>query len=177
VRRADNGELARVRVFFAAYNVAWLSTIARTTWCRRSPASDLPYVLLASIALRKHDPTSPLPAAERAVQLAPESAKAHYILGRACLELGQREKALHELEAANKINPGSPEVHFNLAKAYAKTKQPEKAAEERAIFARLNALAEQQRSQAVNQSSGATINSMDLTPAQTNKETANPEQR
>ncbi len=144
---------------------------------RISPASDLPYVLLASIALRKHDPTSALPAAERAVQLAPESAKAHYILGRACLELGQQEKAVHELEAANKINPGSPEVHFNLAKAYAKTKQPEKAAEERAIFARLNALAEQQRSQAVNQSSGATINSMDLTPAQTNKETANPEQR
>ena len=112
---------------------------------RISPQSDLPYVLLASIALRKHDPAAALASAELAVQLAPESAKAHYILGRASLESGQVEKAIHELEAANKINPGSPEVHFNLAKAYARAKQPEKAEEERAIFAHLNALAEHQR--------------------------------
>jgi predicted Zn-dependent protease len=77
------------------------------------------------------------------------------------------EKAIHELEAANKINPGSPEIHFNLAKAYAKGKQPDKAEEQRALFARLNALAEQQRAQGANQSSGAAMNSMDLSPADT----------
>ncbi len=43
-------------------------------------------------------------------------------------------------------------MHFNLAKAYAKANLPEKAEQERADFARLNALAEQQRSQHVNQS-------------------------
>ncbi len=48
--------------------------------------------------------------------------------------------------------PDSPEVHFNLAKAYAKANQPEKAEQERATFARLNALAELQRSQHGNQS-------------------------
>jgi tetratricopeptide (TPR) repeat protein len=145
---------------------------------RISPQSDLPYVLLASIALRKHDPADALPSAERAVQLAPESAKTHYILGRASLESGQVEKAIHELEAANKINPGSPEIHFNLAKAYAKGKQPEKAEEQRALFARLNALAEQQRAQGVNQSSGAAVGSMDLSPTQTlNPKPAGPEQR
>jgi hypothetical protein len=37
-------------------------------------------------------------------------------------------------------------VHFNLAKAYAKSKRPDREAEERAIFDRLNALAEQERS-------------------------------
>jgi tetratricopeptide (TPR) repeat protein len=134
---------------------------------RISPASELPHILLASIELRKHNAADALPSAERAAQLAPESAKAHYILGRVYLELGKEEKALYELETANKINPGSPEVHFNLAKAYAKAKQPKKAEEERAIFAHLNELAEQQRIQGANQSSGAAMNSMELSPMQT----------
>ena len=139
-------------------------------------------IFLTSCSPRLHfaNMTRPhaLASAERAVHLAPESAKAHYILGRASLESGQVEKAIHELEAANKVNPGSPEIHFNLAKAYAKAKQPEKAEEERAIFARLNALAEQQRAQGANQSSGAAVGSIDLSPTQTlNAKPASPEQR
>jgi tetratricopeptide (TPR) repeat protein len=133
---------------------------------RISPASELPHILLASIALRKHDAADALLSAQRAVQLAPQSAKAHYVMGRACLELGEVEKAIHALEIADRINPSSPEVHFNLAKAYARTKQVEKAKQERALFARLNAIAEQQRSQGANQSSGAAMNSMDLSPVQ-----------
>jgi predicted Zn-dependent protease len=145
---------------------------------RISPASELPHILLASIALRRHHAADALPSALRAVQLAPRSAKAHYVLGRACLEQNQVEKAIDELETANKINPGSPEVHFNLARAYAKAKQVEKAEEERATFARLNALAEQQRSQGANQSSGASMNSMDLSPVQTqDTKPAAPERR
>ena len=131
---------------------------------RISPASALPYVRLASLALRQHRPADALPSAQRAVQLAPDSAEAHYVLGRTYLELGPEEKAVHELEAASKITPGSPEVHFNLAKAYAKAKLPEKAGEERAIFARLNALAEQQRSLHKNQSYGGSHDAGDLSP-------------
>jgi tetratricopeptide (TPR) repeat protein/bifunctional DNA-binding transcriptional regulator/antitoxin component of YhaV-PrlF toxin-antitoxin module len=133
---------------------------------RISPASELPYLLLASIALRQHHPTDALASAEHAIQLAPQSAKAHYTLGRAYLDLGEEEKALRELEAANKINPGSPEIHFILAKAYAKAKLPDQAQQERATFVRLNALVEQQRSLIGNQSYGASTNSMELSPAQ-----------
>jgi tetratricopeptide (TPR) repeat protein len=133
---------------------------------RISPASELPYLLLASIALRQHHATDALPSAEHAIQLAPRSAKAHYTLGRTYLDLGQEEKALRELEAANKINPGSPEIHFILAKAYAKAKRPDKAEQERATFVRLNALVEQRRSLIGNQSYGASANSMELSPAQ-----------
>ena len=44
--------------------------------------------------------------------------------------------------------PNSPEIHFHLARAYSKAKQPEKAEQEREIFARLNAVAEHQRTRA-----------------------------
>jgi predicted Zn-dependent protease len=111
--------------------------------------------LLATIALRQRDAAAALVPATRAVELAPRSAKAHYVLGRAYLESGQDEKAVTELEAANRINPASPEVHFSLAKAYAKSNQSDKAAKEREEFVRLNALAEKERGAAGNPSSGA----------------------
>jgi tetratricopeptide (TPR) repeat protein len=117
-----------------------------------SPASELPYDGLASIALKTRRPVDALPSAQRAVKLAPGSAEAHYLLGRSFLELGQEEKAVRELEIARRLAPDSPEVHFNLAKAYAKANLSEKAEQERATFARLNALAEQQRSRHGNQS-------------------------
>src|SRR5882762_1774178 len=111
-----------------------------------SPSSELPDVRLAAIHLRVSEPAEALPSAKRAVGLAPDSAEARYLLGRSYLELGQTDPAVQELEMAAKLVPGSPEVHFNLAKAYAKSKRSDKEAEERAIFGRLNALAEQQRS-------------------------------
>jgi tetratricopeptide (TPR) repeat protein len=117
-----------------------------------SPKSELPYVRMASIALKMHRPADALPAAQRAVELGADSAEAHYLLGRSYLEVGQHEKAMQELETASKMAPGSPEVHFNLAKAYAKANLPDKAEQERATFARLNALAEVQRSRHGNQS-------------------------
>jgi len=117
-----------------------------------SPKSELPYARSASIALRMHRPADALPSAQRAVELAPDSAEAHYLLGRSFLEVGQEEKALQELETAARMAPGSPEVHFHLAKAYGKANLPLKAEQERATFARLNALAELQRSQHGNQS-------------------------
>lgn len=117
-----------------------------------SSTSELPYAGLASIALKTRRPADALPSAQHAAQLAPDSAEAHYLLGRSYLELGQEEKAVLELETARKLAPGSPEVRFNLAKAYAKANLPEKAEQERANFARLNALAEHQRSRRGNQS-------------------------
>lgn len=127
-----------------------------------SPASELPYVRLASVALRQRRPGDALPNAQHAVQLAASSAEAHYLLGRSYLELGQQENAVHELEQASKLAPGSPEVHFNLAKAYAKAKLPERAEQERAIFIRLNALAEQQRSRTRTQSYAGPHDSEDV---------------
>jgi Flp pilus assembly protein TadD len=99
------------------------------------------------------------------------------VLGRACLELGQDEQAVHELEWASKLAPGSPEVHFNLAKAYAKSKLPEKAEQERSIFARLNALAEQRKSRSGNQAYGGSHDAVDLAPTRIETEKAAAPQR
>ena len=138
------------------------------------PASELPCLRLASLALKKHQPAEALPFAQRAVKLSPDSGEAHYLLGRASFELGQEEAAVRELETASKLAPGSPEVHFNLAKAYAKAKLTEKAEQERAIFARLNALAEQQRSQSGNQAYSGSHNAAEFAPgrAEADKATA-----
>jgi len=128
-----------------------------------SPQSELPYLRLASLALKRRQPAEALPFAQRAAQIAADSAEAHYLWGRASLDLGENETSIRELEAASQLSPRSPEVHFNLAKAYARAKLTDKAEEERGIFARLNTLAEQQRSQSGNQAYGA-HNASDAAP-------------
>jgi hypothetical protein len=50
------------------------------------------------------------------------------------------------------LSPGNPEIDFHWVRAYARKNLPEKATTERAVFARLNALAEQQRSATGSQS-------------------------
>jgi tetratricopeptide (TPR) repeat protein len=137
-----------------------------------SPESELPYVSLASVALKRYHPAEALASAQRAVQLAPDSAESHYVLGRAYLELSQEGQAVREFEQAGKLAPGSPEVHFNLAKAYARAKLQEKAEQERAIFARLNALAEQRRSHSGNQAYGGSHDAVELAPARIETEKA-----
>jgi tetratricopeptide (TPR) repeat protein len=121
-----------------------------------SPSSELPYIGIASLELKRRRPAAALQPAQRAAELAPHNATAHYLLGRSYLETGNDSAAIAELEIANVTEPSSPEVHFNLAKAYAKTNQPVKAERERARFVQLNSLAEEQRSQRGNQSYGST---------------------
>ncbi|MGC1363317.1 MAG: tetratricopeptide repeat protein, partial [Silvibacterium sp.] len=108
-----------------------------------SPHNPQPWIRLASIALRQHLPTDALNAAQNAVAMSPESAEAHYELGRALLESGDAQKAITELQEANTIKPDSPEIHFALARAYTKANLPEKAAAERTAFMQLKAIASQ----------------------------------
>jgi predicted Zn-dependent protease len=110
-----------------------------------SPGSELPYVRLASIALRQQQPNEAIEPAEHAIKLAADSAEAHYLLGRAALALGDTARSVRELQIACSLAPSSPEVHFNLAKAYGKAGQTHQAEEERARFTELNAVADARR--------------------------------
>jgi tetratricopeptide (TPR) repeat protein len=116
-----------------------------------SPRSELPYVRLASIALKEHKAADAIPFARQALILSAQSAEAHYLLGRASLEVGDDATALHELEIAAKLSPGSPEVHFNLAKAYSRARMTDAAAKERATFARLNELSDMEKNRSGSQ--------------------------
>jgi Flp pilus assembly protein TadD len=128
-----------------------------------SPASELPCVRLASIALRQHNFTDAITWSRRALLLAANSAEAHYLLGRASLESGDDVTALHELQAASGLSPASPEIHFNLAKAYARAKMPEKAEQERATFSQLSEMVESQRNRQGTQNYVGPRNAVDVT--------------
>jgi tetratricopeptide (TPR) repeat protein len=125
------------------------------TESRINPQSELPYVQRAFVQLQVRHPVDALMSAQKAVELAPNSAEAHYVLGRSFLDSGKFEDAMKELQTAVEINPGSPEAHFNLAKAYAKLGRPEDAQRERDRFAELNAAIEKQRSEHGSQAYGA----------------------
>lgn len=120
-----------------------------------SPQSELPLVELALLNLQRHATSDAIRPAERSVQLRDSSAAAHYVLGRVYLELGRNDLAVQQLSRAADLSPGSPEIHFQLARVYARQNLPGKAAAERALFAQLNTLAEQQRSSTGSQSYGA----------------------
>jgi tetratricopeptide (TPR) repeat protein len=89
-----------------------------------TPKSALPFMRLAIIAMKQHHPQDALSIAERAVQLAPESALAHEILGRILSELGKAEQSAKESEAAEKLKPEKPEIDPEVAKAYAHASIP-----------------------------------------------------
>jgi tetratricopeptide (TPR) repeat protein len=131
-----------------------------------SPQNEAPFVQRAFVELQMRRPADALVSAQRAVQLAPESAEAHYVLGRSFLDSGKWQEASQELETAVRLNPGSPEVHFNLAKAYAKLNRREDAERERATFARLNEEIEKQRGHQGSQAYGAAHSSSELSQTQ-----------
>jgi tetratricopeptide (TPR) repeat protein len=117
--------------------------------------SALPFLRRSTIALQLRHADNAAQLAQQAVHLAPESAEAHYLLGRSWLELGKIADSLKELEKARGLAPNSPEVHFSLARAYTKAAQPDAAEQERAAFERLNAMVQSQRSRTGNQAYGA----------------------
>jgi tetratricopeptide (TPR) repeat protein len=120
-----------------------------------SPRSELPLVELVALELQRRSPGEALVPAKRAIEIAPASPPAHYVLGRVYLELGQTEPAVRELQQAASLSPNSPEIHFQLARAYTRQNLAEKAAAERVVFQRLNAAAEQARRSTGSQSYGA----------------------
>jgi tetratricopeptide (TPR) repeat protein len=110
-----------------------------------APRDALAYTRLADIFLKTEHPEDALSNAERAVELDASAPGSRELLGRALLETGKTEAAIKELEIASRLAPNYPEVHFNLARAYTKAKMMAEAERERAIFARLNAEEETQK--------------------------------
>ena len=137
-----------------------------------TPGSALPFLRRSTIALQLRHAENAGQLAQRAVQLTPESAEGHYLLGRSWLELGKTADSVKELETARGLAPNSPEVRFSLARAYAKAGQPEAAEQERAAFERLNAMVQNQKSRSGSQAYGAIQNQNGIRAAESPAEQA-----
>ncbi len=74
--------------------------------------------------------------AQRAVELRPGSAEAHYLAGKALFKLGRLQEAIAELQQSEKSNPQDSKTHFLLAQAFQRLGQYEKAQKERDALAR-----------------------------------------
>ena len=94
-------------------------------------------VQMAFEYLKRREYDTALPLAEKSVALAPQMYAARNVLGRVLLELGQIERAIHELEEGIRLAPASPEMHFALARAYTRVGRKQEAEREHEIFKKL----------------------------------------
>ncbi len=92
---------------------------------------------LAFVALENGDARGGLPYAKEAIQLQPESPKAHLFYGRLLLQVEQAQESVVELETARRIAPEDSDVRFTLANAYRRLGRKDKAALEFAEYERL----------------------------------------
>ena len=94
-------------------------------------------VQMAFEYLKRRDYDTALPLAEKSVALAPQMYAARNVFGRVLLEVGQVERAIHELEEGIRLAPASPEMHFALARAYMRAGRKGDADRENEIFKKL----------------------------------------
>ncbi len=106
-----------------------------------------PYLDLAFILLLGHDPAKideGLKLAQRAEEIRPSSADAHYLVGKALMKKGRVKEALPELERAVRLDPEDSKAHFQLARAYERMGEKDKARAERQALAKTKRRANQQ---------------------------------
>ena len=111
------------------------------------PVEPGPYLDLAFILLLGHEPAKveeALKLAQRAAAIQPDSADAHYLIGKALMKMGRIKESVPELEWAARHNPQDSKAHFQLALAYDALGEKEKARVERQALAQTKQHANQQ---------------------------------
>ncbi len=99
-----------------------------------------PYIDFGSFFLENNQPEKAAPYLQRALEIAPDSAKAHQQIGKAYLLLKELTKAQAELERAVQLEPDNARVHYMLGQLYQREGESDKAKKEFAQYSRLNAL-------------------------------------
>lgn len=84
------------------------------------------------------DPASAETLLRRSIQLNPNFAAAHALLGRVLLQRNQADAAIPELQQAIRLRPAYTPAHLYLATAWRKLGKPDLARQESEIVARLN---------------------------------------
>lgn len=99
-----------------------------------------PYIDFGSFFLENNRPEKAAPYLQQALEIAPDSAKAHQQLGKAYLLLRELSKAQLELERSVQLEPNNARAHYVLGQLYQKQGESDKAKQEFAQYSRLNAL-------------------------------------
>ena len=76
--------------------------------------NEWPFVNYAEFLVKQDEPDAAVRALARALELNPNSAKAHYFMGRALRKLGQTTEARTFLERAIQLDAGDPGAYFEL---------------------------------------------------------------
>lgn len=84
------------------------------------PGNEQPYINLGSLLTRLGRTQEARPLLEKAVAVAPNSARAHYELGKACFRLNQLAEAQQQLERAVAAEPADASSHYQLGMLYRK---------------------------------------------------------
>jgi tetratricopeptide (TPR) repeat protein len=93
---------------------------------------------LAVQCLRQGEYERAVPYAKEAAAMEPNWYAPHQIYGRALVEAGQTEAAIHELETSLQLQPENAQTHFHLARAYRQAGRAKDAAREQEEFKRLD---------------------------------------
>jgi tetratricopeptide (TPR) repeat protein len=84
-------------------------------YVRDFPQKPLSHILLGEILMQQQDLPGALAEFQRALQLAPTLARAHFSVGFIHKEMGQYEDARRSLEEALRLDPNLPLANFHLA--------------------------------------------------------------
>lgn len=103
---------------------------ARTAFAAQynlAPESGAAYLMISQMLLLQELPDFAKENAEKALQLAPNIALAHFVLGKVFLARGELGRALEQFELERNINPTYPPLYQFLGNAYTKNGERTKA--------------------------------------------------
>jgi tetratricopeptide (TPR) repeat protein len=98
-----------------------------------------PFINMGGLFLETNQPEKAVEYLRKAIEIAPDEAKAHQQLGKAYFNLNELPKALIELEKAAQLAPNNAPVHYVLAQVYRKQGLQEKAKGEFDRYTKLSA--------------------------------------
>jgi len=94
------------------------------------PRSWKAYYFLGYVQFRQRKIGESIKSLSKSLEINPDSAEAHKMLGKNLTIIGRYDYALREYDAALRLDPGSAEVHYNFGKIYAIQDEWTKAREE-----------------------------------------------
>lgn len=103
------------------------------------------------------DSAAGIPYVEAALKIVPNDPLAHYLLGILSLDVGNVDRAIHELELARKMVPKEPQFAYSLANAYVKAHRNQDALRERQAFVALKAAQKADDSQSSDEMKGKSV--------------------